>query len=66
MQKAARGNAIDFKATAVGQGLALDVGLIFQTSKNKNWAKCLMGINKATITVFSLISSLRYYVVSRC
>jgi hypothetical protein len=45
MRKAARGHAPGFVATTVSQGLALDVGFMFQTSKNKNRDKRLFGIN---------------------
>jgi hypothetical protein len=45
MRKAARGHNIGFEATAVGQGLAMDVGFMFQNSKNKNRVARLIGIN---------------------
>jgi hypothetical protein len=38
MRKVARGSDPAFEATVVGQGLALDVGFMFQRSKNKLWA----------------------------
>jgi hypothetical protein len=45
LRKAARGNAPGFVATSVGQGLAIDVGFMFQQSKNAARAKLLLGIN---------------------
>jgi hypothetical protein len=44
MRKAARGHDIGFEATTVGQGLAMDVGFMFNSSK-KNRAKFLMVTN---------------------
>jgi hypothetical protein len=45
MRKVARGSDPAFEATHLGQGLALDVGFMFQRSKNKNRADLLTGIN---------------------
>jgi hypothetical protein len=45
MRKVARGSDPDFEATHLGQGLALDVGFMFQRSKNKSRADLLTGIN---------------------
>jgi hypothetical protein len=45
MRKAAREHNISFEATTVGQGLAMDVGFMFQKSKNKNRVTHIMGIN---------------------
>jgi hypothetical protein len=45
MRKAARGHDNGFEATAVGHGLATDVGFMFQTLKNKNSDTRLMGLN---------------------
>jgi hypothetical protein len=45
MLKVARGYDPAFEATVIGQGLALDVGFMFQRSKNKLRAELLTGIN---------------------
>jgi hypothetical protein len=45
MRKAARGHDPGFVATAVGQGLAMDVGFMFQKSKNAARAQRLTGVN---------------------
>jgi hypothetical protein len=45
MPKIARGHAPGVVVTAVDQGLALDVGFMFQTSKNKNRAKIIVDLN---------------------
>jgi hypothetical protein len=45
MRKAARGQDRGLVATALGQGLALDVGFMFGRSKDKARAKRLEGIN---------------------
>jgi hypothetical protein len=67
MRKAARGNGPGFVATAVGQGLAMDVCFIFQTSKYKNRAKCLMGINcnNAYCIIYDFMSELIFGVTMR-
>jgi hypothetical protein len=60
MRKAARGHEPGVTATAVGQGLAMDVGFMFQTSKDKNRAKRLMGINgnNAYCIIYDFMSEL--------
>jgi hypothetical protein len=45
MRKVARGSDPAFEATHLGQGLALDVGFMFQRSKNKSRADLLTDIN---------------------
>jgi hypothetical protein len=45
MRKAARGSDPAFEATYMGQGIALDVGFMFQKSKNKHREELLVGIN---------------------
>jgi hypothetical protein len=45
MRKAARGHDPGFIATAVGQGFAMDVGFMFQKSKNAARAQRLTGVN---------------------
>jgi hypothetical protein len=45
LRKAARGHAPGFKATVVGQGLDLDVGIMFQKSKDLERVARLAGIN---------------------
>jgi hypothetical protein len=67
MRKAARGHNIGFEATAVGQGLAMDIGFVFQNSKNKNRVKRLMGINggKAYFLLYYFYSELLFGVTMR-
>jgi hypothetical protein len=43
--KVARGYEPAFEATHIGQGLTLDIGFMFQRSKNKTHADLLIGIN---------------------
>jgi hypothetical protein len=45
MRKVSPGSDPAFEATVIGQGLALDVGFMFQRSKNKLRAELLTGIN---------------------
>jgi hypothetical protein len=45
MRKAARGSDPSFIATHLGQALALDVGFMFQRSKNQDRAEILTDIN---------------------
>jgi hypothetical protein len=67
MRKAARGHDICFEATAVGPGLAMDVGFMFQTSKNKNRAKRLIGINDGNMycLIYDIFSELLFGVKMR-
>jgi hypothetical protein len=45
MRKAARGYDPAFEATYIGQGLDMDVGFMFQRSKNAERAEALQGLN---------------------
>jgi hypothetical protein len=45
LRKASRGKALGFKATVVGQGLALDVVFMFQKSKDMERVARITGIN---------------------
>jgi hypothetical protein len=45
MRKVARDSDPDFEATYLGQGLVLDIGFMFQRSKNKGPSDLLTGIN---------------------
>jgi hypothetical protein len=65
--KAARGHAPGFVATSVGQGLALDVGFMFQRSKNAARAKRLLGIsgNNTYCVVYDFKSEVLFGVTMR-
>jgi hypothetical protein len=67
MRKAARVHTTGFVATAVGQGLAMDVGFMFQTSKNKNCAERLRGINGGNTycLLYDFISEILFRVTMR-
>jgi hypothetical protein len=67
MRKASRGHAPGFTATTVGQGLALDIGFMFQTSKNKNRTKRLVGMNgnKTYCIIYDFYSELIFGVTMR-
>jgi hypothetical protein len=45
MRKVARGSDPAFEDTYLGQGLALDIGFMFQLSKNKGRSDLLTGMN---------------------
>jgi hypothetical protein len=67
MRKTARGHDTGFKATAVGQGLAMDIGFMFQKLKNNNRAKnfmCIKGGNAYCI-IYDLFSELLFGATTR-
>jgi hypothetical protein len=65
MQKAARGCDPAFTAVAIGQGLALDVGFMFQKSKNTKRTALLAGINgqNAYCSIYNFHSELVFGVM---
>jgi hypothetical protein len=67
LRKAARGKAPGFKPLAIGQGLAIDVGCMFQSSKNAAHAKRLTAINDNTLycILYDFYSELVFGVTSR-
>jgi hypothetical protein len=62
MIKTARKHNTGFEATAVGQGLVMDIGFMFQKSKNTNRAKRLIGINggNAYCIIYNFFSELLF------
>jgi hypothetical protein len=52
LQKSARGRDPGFKATVVGRGLTLNVGFVFQKSKDLERISRLVGINGNNVYCF--------------
>jgi hypothetical protein len=67
MQKSVRGHDTAFEATAAGHGLDMDVGFMFQKSKNKNRAKRLIGMNgdNAYCIIYDFYSELLFGVTMK-
>jgi hypothetical protein len=67
MRKTARGHSTGYASTAVGQGLTMDVGFMFQQSKSKNRSKQLIGINgeNAYYIIYNFFSELLFRVTMR-
>jgi hypothetical protein len=67
LRKTARGKAPGFTAVSLDQGLAIDVGFMFQRSNNAARAKRLTGINgnNAYYVIYDFFSELVFGVTSR-
>jgi hypothetical protein len=67
LRKAARGKAPGFTAVSLGQGLAIDVGFMFQSSKNAARSKLLTGVNgnNEYSVIYDFFSELVFGVTSR-
>jgi hypothetical protein len=67
IRKAARGSDPSFVATHLGQALALDVGFMFQRSKNQDHAEILTGINGCNVycIVYDVKTELLFGITSK-